>query len=142
MNCEPRQHLRRRIPRLTYRKQQGWKPIAYSASGEGCGLCPLHRDSRPSFYVNRRKDVFYCHGCGQGGDVIRLAERLHGLHFQAALATPMGPDDGNGKRLWSDACDFYRQQLRRRIEAQSYLRSRGMESPAVVDRMRIGYAPG
>ena len=92
MNCEPRQHLRRRIPRLTYRKQQGWKPIAYSASGEVCGLCPLHRDSRPSFYVNRRKDVFYCHGCGQGGDVIRLAELLHGLHFQAALVTLMGPD--------------------------------------------------
>src|ERR1035438_7078496 len=54
----------------------------------------------------------------------------------------MGPEEGNGGRLWSDACDFYRHQLRRSLEAQSYLRSRGIESPAVVDRMRIGYAPG
>jgi DNA primase len=142
MNCEQRQHLRRRIPLLTYLKQQGWKPTAYSESDEVCGLCPLHRDSRPSFYVNRRKDVFYCHGCGQGGDVVRLAELLHGLSFQRALATLMGPEEGNGGRLWSDVCDFYRHQLRRSLEAQSYLRSRGIESPAVVDRMRIGYAPG
>jgi hypothetical protein len=49
MNCEPRQHLRRRIPLLTYLQQQGWKPTAYSESDEVCGRCPLHRDSRPSF---------------------------------------------------------------------------------------------
>ena len=74
MTSEQRYRLRRMIPLFTYLTQQGWKPIAYSESDEVCGLCPLHRDSRPSFYVNRRKDVFYCHGCGQGGDVIRLAE--------------------------------------------------------------------
>ena len=79
MNCEQRQQLRRRIPLLTYLKQQGWKPAAYSGSGEVCGLCPLHRDSRPSFYVNRRKDVFYCHGCGQGGDVIRNDMAMGGM---------------------------------------------------------------
>src|ERR1039458_10101170 len=44
VNCEQRQHLRRRIPLLTYLKQQGWKPTAYSESDEVCGLCPLHRD--------------------------------------------------------------------------------------------------
>jgi len=107
-----------------------------------CGLCPLHPDSRPSFYVNRRKDVFYCHGCGQGGDVIRLAELLHGMNFRAALATLGEAGEEEETHLWSDACDFYQHQLRRDIDAQCYLRSRGIESPEVIERMRIGYAPG
>ncbi len=41
---------------------------------EFVGLCPLHEEIRPSFYVNTRKDVFYCHGCGQGGDLIRFIQ--------------------------------------------------------------------
>jgi len=143
MTSEQRYRLRRRIPLLSYLKQQGWKPAAYSESDEVCGLCPLHRDSRPSFYVNRRKDVFYCHGCGQGGDVIRLAQLLHGLSFRAALATlDDGQEQAGAKRLWSDACEFYRHQLRYSLEAQLYLRSRGIEDPEIVKRMGIGYAPG
>ena len=73
MTSEQRNHLRRRIPLLTYLEKQGWKPSAYSEADEVCGRCPLHFDSSPSFYVNRHRDVFFCHGCGQGGDVIRLA---------------------------------------------------------------------
>jgi len=139
---ELRSRIRRRIPLLRYLEQHGWKPKAYSESDEVCGLCPLHPDSRPSFYVNRRKDVFYCHGCGQGGDVIRLAELLHGMNFRAALATLGEAGEEEETHLWSDACDFYQHQLRRDIDAQCYLRSRGIESPEVIERMRIGYAPG
>lgn len=142
MTSEQRNRLRRRIPLLTYLEQQGWKPSAYSESDEVYGLCPLHRDSRPSFYVNRRKDVFYCHGCGQGGDVIRLAQLLQGEDFAAALATLSRKEDGSGKRLWSDACDFYQHQLRCSLDAQCYLRRRGIEDQEIVDRMGIGYAPG
>ena len=106
MTSEQRSRLRRRIPLLLYLEQQGWKPKAYSESDEVCGLCPLHQDSRPSFYVNRRKDVFYCHGCGQGGDVIRLAELLHGMDFRAALATLGEAGEEEETHLWIDACDF------------------------------------
>jgi len=142
MTGEQRYRLRRRVPLLTYLEQQGWKPTAYSESDEVCGLCPLHHDSRPSFYVNRRKNVFYCHGCGQGGDVIRLVELMHGLDFRAALASIGGQEEAGGKRLWSEACDFYRHQLRYNLDAQWYLRSRGIEDRETVERMRIGYAPG
>jgi len=39
------------------------------------GLCPLHDDRHPSFLVDPDKNLFYCYGCGRGGDVIRsLAE--------------------------------------------------------------------
>jgi DNA primase len=142
VTSEQRYHLRQRFPLLPYLEQQGWKPTAYSEKDEVCGLCPLHRDSRPSFYVNRRKNVFYCQGCGQGGDVIRLVELLHGLGFQAALAMLSGLEQDSGNRLWSDACDFYRQQLSRNLEAQCYLRSRGIEDPEIVEEMGIGWAPG
>lgn len=142
MTSEQRNHLRRRIPLLTYLQQQGWKAAAYSEADEVCGRCPLHFDSRASFYVNRSKEVFYCHGCGQGGDVIRLAQLMHGLDFRTALATLMEPQAGDGKQLWRDACDFYREQFRRNPEAQAYLRSRGIVAAQIMDRLGIGYAPG
>jgi len=142
MTSEQRYRLRRRIPLLTYLEQQGWKPSAYSESDEVYGLCPLHRDTRPSFYVNRRKDVFYCHGCGQGGDVIRLAQLLHGLDFAAALARLGGDYSESGKALWREACVYYRQQLQSHGEAQAYLQRRGIVAAEVIRRMGIGYAPG
>jgi DNA primase len=142
MTGEQRYRLRRRIPLLPYLEQHGWKSTAYSEKDEVCGRCPLHRDLRPSFYVNRRKEVFYCHGCGQGGDVIRLVESLYGLDFRGALATLGEPEEVSGMRVWKDACEFYRHHLRSNLDAECYLRSRGIENREIVDRMRIGYAPG
>jgi DNA primase len=42
---------------------------------EWVGRCPLpgHEDRSPSFTVNPEKNVFFCHGCLRGGDVIELA---------------------------------------------------------------------
>ena len=141
MTGEQRYRLRQRFPLLPYLEQQGWKPTAYSEKDEVCVRCPLHRDNRPSFYVNRRKNVFYCQGCGQGGDVIRLVELLHGLDFQAALATLDGHEDVSAQHVWRDTCDFYQQQLDGNLEAQCYLRSRGIEDPEIVQEMGIGMHP-
>ena len=142
MTSEQRNHLRRRIPLLTYLEQQGWKPTAYSEGAEVCGRCPLHHDSRPSFYVNRHKDVFYCHGCGAGGDVIRLAQLLHGLDFHTAVAWLSQPLEEDCRALWRDACAFYQEQLRNSGEAQAYLRRRGIVREELCRSMAIGYAPG
>lgn len=47
------------------------------ASKEWVARCPLpdHEDRTPSFCVNPEKDVWFCHGCLRGGDVITLAQR-------------------------------------------------------------------
>jgi DNA primase len=104
------------------------------------GLCPLHSDRKPSFLVDPSKSLFYCYGCGRGGDVIRFAELYHQVKFPQALVLlhrwrGLAP-------LLHEAAGFYSMQLHRHGEAIAYLNQRGVRSPEVIEHMRIGYAPG
>src|SRR6266566_9644517 len=49
------------------------------------GKCPLHGDGTPSFSVNPAKQVFFCHGCRVGGDVITFVRLLHKSTFREAV---------------------------------------------------------
>ncbi len=49
------------------------------------GLCPLHAEDTPSFYVNPSRGLFHCFGCKAGGDSIELVQRVHNLDFRDAL---------------------------------------------------------
>lgn len=49
------------------------------------GRCPLHAEKTPSFYVDPEKQVFYCHGCHAGGDVIAFVMALRGCEFGDAV---------------------------------------------------------
>lgn len=43
------------------------------------GLCPIHSEQTPSFWVNVRDETFHCFGCGAKGDKEKLIERaVHG----------------------------------------------------------------
>lgn len=50
------------------------------------GRCPLHEDTDPSFSVDPKKGVFYCHGCEKGGDIIEYFRQRDGLSFKRAKA--------------------------------------------------------
>src|SRR5881397_3582684 len=44
-------------------------------------LCPFHQEKTPSFSIDAAKSLFYCFGCGKGGDVITLVSELESLSF-------------------------------------------------------------
>ena len=66
--------LKRQIPVWDYLQDHDWRPVRQLSRGRWLGLCPLHQDHHPSFVVDASKGLFYCYGCGRGGDIIRFAE--------------------------------------------------------------------
>jgi DNA primase len=132
--------LKQQIPLLDYLQTLDWQPARHLSRGRLMGLCPLHSDHKPSFLVDPRKSLFYCYGCGRGGDVIRFVELYRQVKFLQAL-TLLHQWRGLAPVL-HEAAGFYRMQLHRHGEAVAYLRQRGVRSPELVEHMRIGYAPG
>ena len=49
------------------------------------GLCPFHNEKTPSFSVVKSKQIFYCFGCGAGGNVIKFIQRYENLSFPEAI---------------------------------------------------------
>src|SRR5436190_881248 len=49
------------------------------------GRCPFHEERTPSFSVNPAEKLFYCFGCGKGGDLVSFVEETEGLDFAGAL---------------------------------------------------------
>lgn len=103
--------LKQQITLLDYLQAHDWRPARRLSRGRLMGLCPLHAEHQPSFLVDPAKSLFYCYGCGRGGDVIRFAELYHQLKFPQAVAL---------LRQWrglppilQEAAEFYRMQLHR-----------------------------
>ena len=135
--------LKRRIPLLDYLRQTHWTPRRTGTQPEFVGFCPFHQETKPSFYVNARKNLFYCHGCGRGGDLIRFVELSQGLCFrqtiaylQQQLAPPVKHD------VLEETAAFYRLQLHLHPEAVEYLAQRGLRDGSLIEEFGIGYAPG
>jgi DNA primase len=68
-----------------YLQAHDWQPVRRLNRGGWMGLCPLHTDHRPSFLVDPSQNLFYCFGCGRGGDAIRFAEPYHQVKFPQGL---------------------------------------------------------
>ncbi len=49
------------------------------------GLCPFHNEKSPSFSVSPQKQMYYCFGCGAGGNVITFVMEYENYSFQEAL---------------------------------------------------------
>ena len=48
------------------------------------GLCPFHNEKTPSFSVSPNKQIFYCFGCGVGGNVFKFLMLIENLTFREA----------------------------------------------------------
>jgi DNA primase len=140
---EDLEQLKQRIPLLPYLQRRHWTGCRVAAREEFVGLCPLHRDTRPSFYVNARKNLFYCHGCQRGGDLIRFVELSERLSFRESLAC-LKQDLALAaeSELLTRTTVFFQLQLHRSSEAVEYLHHRGLQDPDVIAELGLGYAPG
>lgn len=137
------EQLKQRIPLLEYLQQHNWTGCRIGGREEFVGLCPLHADTRPSFYVNARKNLFYCHGCQRGGDLIRFVELSEHLSFGESLASlQQALALANESELLARTIAFFQLQLHRYSEAVRYLRQRGLYDPDLIAELGLGYAPG
>ena len=157
---EEAKKIKERWPLLDYLRQQMWTAQPTRAnSSEFVGLCPLHQETQPSFCVNADKNLFYCYGCGQGGDLIRFVHLSRHLSFRQTLAyleqlgvplvspssAPRKPSSilpAERANVLEQAATFYQSQLDYHPEALHYLEQRGLRDPALRKQLRIGYAPG
>jgi DNA primase len=140
---EDLERLKRRLPLLEYLQRHNWTPHRAGAAEEFAGLCPLHWETRPSFYVNARKNLFYCHGCGRGGDLIRFVELFRNLSFRQSVAYLQREVTTDCDfQLLEHAHRFYQLQLHRYPEGFRYLGRRGLYDPGCIEELGIGYAPG
>ncbi len=127
------------------------------------GLCPFHQEKTPSFTVSPLKQIFYCFGCGKGGDVYNFVMDMEKCEFPEAVklvAEKCGipiprpkersPEERkeNQQRtvlveMHREAQTFFVKHLQGTLEGQAaraYLEDRGLDKDAVT-RFGIGYAP-
>src|SRR5579872_366998 len=123
---------------------------------EYVGLCPFHAERTPSFSLNAEKQVWHCHGCDAGGDLISFVRRYENVEFPDALrllAARAGVElheSPEFRRQRSEkeaiyelnaiARNYFIDGLRSSEEALAYASRRGIE-PATLAKFSVGYAP-
>lgn len=127
------------------------------------GLCPFHQEKTPSFTVSPIKQIFYCFGCGKGGDVFNFVMDVEKSAFPEAVRTvaekcgiaiprprERSPEERQENQQRSalvemhrEAQAFFTKQISGTLEgkaARAYLEDRGLDNKT-IDRFGIGYAP-
>jgi DNA primase len=56
-----------------------------ASSSRYTGRCPFHEERTPSFSVDPVDKLYYCFGCGKGGDVVRFVQETENLDFAGAI---------------------------------------------------------
>jgi DNA primase len=127
------------------------------------GRCPFHEERTPSFSVNPAKNVYYCFGCGAGGDVLRFVQETEGVDFVGAIewladrygialeyeeVSPAAEAARSRRervyRLLDDTAGFFERLLwetERGAPVREYLEGRGI-GEEVARAFRLGLSPG
>ena len=126
------------------------------------GLCPFHDERTPSFGINPSEKLFYCFGCGEGGDAFKFVQLTEGVDFKGALELladrygvqlEMAEEDPAAAErrrerdrlleLLERTAAFYVRYLWESSEAggaREYLAGRGLDE-STLREFRVGYAP-
>ncbi len=117
---------------------------------EFIALCPFHQEKTPSFTVSPTKNLFYCFGCGKGGNAINFLMESENIDFKEALnilAKKAGIDLSTNEfkpldkyyKIMKYASDFYHNILLkgRAKNIESYLKRRGIDNEMIV-KFKLG----
>jgi DNA primase catalytic core len=116
------------------------------------GRCPFgeHEDKHPSFSINPKKQLFYCHGCGRGGDVFSFVMVYKDYSFAQArylLAEHTGikiPVDDQGwsfldyEEVLEAAVQFWQYKLSKKLLRR--VEKKWGVKPETAGLLRLGYA--
>jgi DNA primase len=127
------------------------------------GRCPFHEERTPSFSVNAADKLFYCFGCGKGGDVITFVRDTEQLDFAEAVEwlaerfrvtleyeeTSPQFEESRKRRdrlhaVLDQAASFYERHLwdsAAGASVREYLKSRGL-GEEICRAFRLGLSPG
>ena len=124
------------------------------------GLCPFHNEKSPSFSVSPHKQMYYCFGCGEGGNVISFLMKYENYTFIEALQVlakrvgiqlPQMEYSKEAKRqqdlktriieINTEAAKYYHYLLKseRGKLAYNYLRDRRLSDETIV-KFGLGYS--
>ncbi len=124
------------------------------------GLCPFHNEKSPSFSVSPSKQMYYCFGCGAGGNVLTFIMEYENYSFPEALKyladrvgveLPQQEMNEEMKRqqdlrsrileMNKMAAKYYYYQLRSEhgIQAMNYLKGRKL-SDETIHKFGLGYS--
>ena len=132
----------------------------HRAGRELSGLCPFHAEKTPSFTVSPERQVWYCHGCHEGGDLFKFIEQIERIDFRQALellADRAGVELETGPHAGRGAGRKRRRSIELNTKAQAYyqhvlwaspagargralLEERGVDEP-MARKFGIGFAP-
>ena len=124
------------------------------------GLCPFHNEKSPSFSVSRDKQMYYCFGCGAGGNVFTFLmeyenfsfpEALKYLAERAGMELPEEELNEEAKRAMDEKARlremnklsanyfYYLLHSKRGQKGLAYLKDRGI-TDATIKHLGLGYA--
>ena len=124
------------------------------------GLCPFHNERTPSFSVSQKKQMYYCFGCGAGGNVVTFLmqyendtfhEALEALAQRAGIELPKQELSGRARQeadkrakimeINKISAKYFYAQLRMEQgkKGLDYFAGRGL-SPETLKKFGLGYA--
>lgn len=70
---------------------QGYVPDLKRTGKNWSACCPFHKEKSPSFTVSESKEMYYCFGCGAGGDAVKFVQEMNpGISFREAVKSILG----------------------------------------------------
>lgn len=69
---------------------RGYLPDLKKTGKNWSARCPFHKEKSGSFTVSEHKEMFYCFGCGAGGDAVKFVMDHQGMSFRDAVQSILG----------------------------------------------------